>query len=104
MCHQLGYPYAVAAPSHARYGEGTGPIWLDNVHCVGNESDIFTCVHSDIGNHNCMHSEDASVECLSTYVNYEMVLYMYVHDLCILYSGHLLLTAFKFDKLVKNCS
>ena len=65
MCHQLGYPYAVAAPSRAHYGEGAGPIWLDNVHCVGNESDIFTCVHSDIGNHDCMHNEDASVECLS---------------------------------------
>ena len=64
MCHQLGYPYAVAAPSHAHYGEGTGPIWLDDVQCVGNESDIFTCVHNGIGDHNCMHDEDASVECL----------------------------------------
>ena len=64
VCHQLGYPYAVAAPSHAHYGEGTGPIWLDDVQCVGNESDIFTCVHNGIGNHNCIHSRDASVECL----------------------------------------
>ena len=64
MCHQLGYLDAVAAPSQAHYGEGTGPIWLDNVHCVGNESDIFTCVNNGIGNHDCIHYEDASVECL----------------------------------------
>ena len=71
MCHQLGYPYAVAAPLHAHYGEGTGPIWLDDLQCVGNESDIFTCVHNGIGDHNCVHNRDASVECSSmlTYIH-----------------------------------
>ena len=64
ICHQLGYPYAVAAPLSAHYGEGSGPILLDDVHCLGNESDIFTCVYNEVGNHDCTHNEDASAECL----------------------------------------
>ena len=68
VCHELGYPYAVAAPVNAHYDEGTGPIWLDEVQCLGNESGIFACVHNGTGNHNCFHNEDASAECLCTYV------------------------------------
>lgn len=66
VCHQLGYPDAVAAPLAARYGQGAGPIWLDNVQCLGNESDLFACVHNGIGFHDCKHEGDASVECLGT--------------------------------------
>ncbi|XP_066304380.1 uncharacterized protein [Branchiostoma lanceolatum] len=29
-CRQLGFPGAEAAPSSASFGEGTGPIWLDD--------------------------------------------------------------------------
>ena len=63
VCRQLGYPDAVAAPLFARYSQGSGPIWLNNVQCFGNESDIFACVHDGISNHNCKHDEDASAEC-----------------------------------------
>ena len=65
VCHELGYPYAVGAPTNAHYGEGTGPILLDNVLCLGNESGIFACMHNGVGNHDCFHHEDASAECLS---------------------------------------
>ena len=64
VCHELGYPYAVAALGDAHYGEGTGPIWLDNVQCLGNESGILSCMHNETGYHNCHHREDASAECL----------------------------------------
>ena len=47
---------------YAHFGEGTGPIHLDNVHCTGNEESIFDCSHSSY--HNCGHYEDASVRCL----------------------------------------
>ena len=63
VCHQLGYPDAVVAQYYAYYGEGTGPVWLDDVWCLGNEPDIFACVHNGIGYHNCFYG-DASVECL----------------------------------------
>ena len=63
VCQQLGYPDAVSAPLNARYGQGTGPIWLDDIQCIGNESDIFACTHNGIGSHNCKHEADASAEC-----------------------------------------
>ena len=74
ICRQLGYPDAVAAPLFARYGQGTGPIWLDNVQCLGNESDVFLCAHNGISYHNCKHDEDASAECSGTYAQYHKFL------------------------------
>ena len=68
VCHQLGYPDVVNVSLSAHYGEGTGPIWLDNVHCLGTEHNIFTCPHNGIGENNCVHSEDASLECSGSYI------------------------------------
>ena len=63
VCRQLGYPFAVSAPLSARFGNGTGRIWLDYVQCQGNESSTVNCRHLPWGVHNCGHSEDASVVC-----------------------------------------
>ena len=67
VCRELGYPDAVSAPHRARFGQGSGPIWLDNVFCSGNESSIVDCGHNGWGVENCAHSEDASVICSSEY-------------------------------------
>ena len=65
VCRQLGYSSAVSAPQNARFGQGSGKIWLDNVQCQGDESSIVNCRRSPWGVHNCGHSEDASVICSS---------------------------------------
>ena len=65
VCRQLGFPDAVSAPLSARFGAGSGRIWLDNVGCSGNESSIVNCQHSGWGAQNCGHHEDASVICSS---------------------------------------
>ncbi|CAH3036097.1 unnamed protein product, partial [Porites lobata] len=65
VCRQLGYPSAVSAPLSARFGQGSGKIWLDDVQCQGNETSIVNCRHRPWGVHNCAHSEDASVICSS---------------------------------------
>lgn len=44
-------------------GEKTQMIFLDSVVCNGNEANIYSCAHDDIGNHNCGHSEDVGVIC-----------------------------------------
>ena len=67
VCRQLGYPSAVSAPHRARFGQGSGKIWLDDVQCQGNESSIANCNHASWGVHNCGHGEDASVVCSSKY-------------------------------------
>lgn len=47
----------------AYFGEGKGPIHVDNVKCTGNERSLADCIKQDIGKHNCRHSEDAGVIC-----------------------------------------
>ena len=47
----------------ARFGEGQGPIFLDDVECFGFESSLDLCRHDGVGNHNCVHEEDAGVQC-----------------------------------------
>lgn len=68
VCRQLGFSEAVTAHSLAQYGQGTGPIWLDNVACIGTENSIFQCTSTPIGQHNCIHAEDAGVVCTNTSV------------------------------------
>ena len=51
------------ALSSARFGQGEGPIHLDNLQCTGEEESLLDCRHRGIGIHNCGHNEDASVLC-----------------------------------------
>ena len=64
VCHELGFSKALSAPIDAHFGAGSGPIWLDEVHCVGNEKSLTYCRHDGWKVHDCGHSEDASVICL----------------------------------------
>ncbi|XP_019616097.1 PREDICTED: deleted in malignant brain tumors 1 protein-like [Branchiostoma belcheri] len=63
VCRHLGYPDAVSALPSAHFGEGSGPVWLDNLVCEGNESGLSECGHNGLGVENCEHSEDAGVVC-----------------------------------------
>ena len=45
------------------YGQGNGPIWLDNLRCASNEGNLFGCPNNGIMNHDCLHYEDAGVQC-----------------------------------------
>ena len=64
VCRELGLPTDDAQRVYsAHFGEGTGPIWLDDVSCDGSESSLYLCSHDGWGNHNCRHNEDAGVIC-----------------------------------------
>lgn len=66
VCRQLGCGAALSANNGAHFGRGSGPTWLDNVRCDGQESVLSQCSHNGWGNHNCGHEEDAGVTCLDT--------------------------------------
>ena len=63
VCRQLGFHGALLAPRDASFGQGNGPIWLDDINCVGMEISISACHHSGRGVHNCGHYNDAGVVC-----------------------------------------
>jgi len=41
----------------------TGPIMLSGVQCMGYESTIFECAHTECLTHNCNHSQDVFISC-----------------------------------------
>ncbi|NWW90241.1 DMBT1 protein, partial [Rhynochetos jubatus] len=63
VCRQLGCGVALLALGSAHFGWGSGPIWLDDVSCTGQETDFSECKAKTWGIHNCHHGEDASVVC-----------------------------------------
>ncbi|XP_067166135.1 antigen WC1.1-like [Apteryx mantelli] len=63
VCHQLDCGVAVEVVSSARYGEGSGQIWLDDVNCSGDEAALWDCPAATWGQHNCPHKKDAGVVC-----------------------------------------
>ncbi|PKU30063.1 deleted in malignant brain tumors 1 [Limosa lapponica baueri] len=63
VCREVGCGQALSALSQAAFGQGSGPIWLDEVTCAGMEASLSLCQARSWGSHNCNHREDAAVEC-----------------------------------------
>ncbi|CAN0062780.1 unnamed protein product [Lampetra fluviatilis] len=63
VCRQLGLSGQARALTSARFGEGVGPIWMDEVRCLGGEGSLELCPRAPWGHHNCLHGEDAGVAC-----------------------------------------
>ena len=63
VCKQLGFLDAISAVGSAEFGEGSGPIQLDDLNCFGNETALINCSARPIQEHSCTHSEDAGVRC-----------------------------------------
>ena len=53
------------AYSFAYFGQGSGPIVLDNLDCNGDEESILEC-DFDPDTSDCTHFEDAGIRCLES--------------------------------------
>ena len=52
------------AYSNARFGQGSGPIVLNNLVCTGAEASLLDCSSDGIFNiGSCTHADDAGVQC-----------------------------------------
>ena len=63
VCRAMDCGSPLMVPSSAHFGMGDGNIWLDDVHCSGNETSLIHCLHPMFGENNCGHGEDAGVVC-----------------------------------------
>ena len=63
VCRQLGCGQALAALGEASFGPGVGPVWLDEVECLGSEVTLEACQAEPWGHGDCTHKEDAGVRC-----------------------------------------
>ena len=75
VCRQLGFNTTVVQAFRMAFpfGQGTGPIFLDNVLCTGSEQSLLLCprINPD-GDPTCGHSEDAGVRCSAEGEKFEL--------------------------------
>ncbi|XP_075144198.1 scavenger receptor cysteine-rich domain-containing protein DMBT1-like [Leptodactylus fuscus] len=63
VCQQIGCGNATAFNGSAAFGQGEGPIILDDLQCYCNEPHLWDCPHSGFLINNCGHNEDVGVVC-----------------------------------------
>ncbi|KAL1275641.1 hypothetical protein QQF64_035264, partial [Cirrhinus molitorella] len=63
VCRELGCGEPVDAVYNAHFGQGSGPIWMNNVACSGSEPTLKNCRTNGWGVNYCNHNEDAGVRC-----------------------------------------
>ena len=68
VCNQLGYYFGATPHYGASYGQGSGPIFISQLHCNGSESNILDCARDMYSVRHCEHSQDAGVECQGKYL------------------------------------
>ena len=47
-----------------QFGQGSGPIFLNQLNCNGDEDQVLACGRGPLGLHSCSHAEDTGVRCI----------------------------------------
>ena len=65
VCRELGFLNGTIS-NHPQSQPATGPVWLTQVGCFGNENKLSHCIHGGAGNiGRCSHVQDAGVQCIA---------------------------------------
>ena len=67
-CRQLGYTGVKTSFTPGPFspsGLNSQRIWLNNVRCTGNESQLIYCSHNGYGIEDCSHSQDVGIHCMA---------------------------------------
>jgi hypothetical protein len=102
ICRSLGFGGPAEAKKDGFFGPGEGQIWLDQLHCVGNETGVAECLHSYRGEHNCKHNEDAAVICALGDVRQSLVSSELHQAACSKYFEHILYSAHSYICTLKG--
>ena len=65
VCEELGFVKVIHEARRAKYGQGSGKVWLSKVECNGREMSLLECPSAGWGNNECPHTRDAGVSCLN---------------------------------------
>ena len=58
-----------SAVGRAYFGQGEGPVFLNDIECFGTETSLLQCPFgSFVTEHDCTHIEDAGVICLRKFL------------------------------------
>ncbi|XP_033498270.1 lysyl oxidase homolog 3B isoform X1 [Epinephelus lanceolatus] len=71
VCRELGFGSAKEALTGARMGQGMGPIYMNEVKCLGHEKSIWNCPFKNITSEDCQHMEDAAIRCNVPHMGFE---------------------------------
>uniref|UniRef100_F7EXQ9 SRCR domain-containing protein n=1 Tax=Ornithorhynchus anatinus TaxID=9258 RepID=F7EXQ9_ORNAN len=64
VCRQLGCGTVVSASHGAKYGPGSGRVWVYYLFCQGEEEALWNCEGFEWNPYDqCLHTEDAGVRC-----------------------------------------
>ncbi|XP_050395591.1 deleted in malignant brain tumors 1 protein [Patella vulgata] len=64
ICRMAGFDGNFALSfGKSHFGSGSGPVWIDDLSCSGDESSISVCAFRKWGTSNCDHLEDVGVMC-----------------------------------------
>ena len=67
ICRHLGFPSGVSVSPGSK-GAGSGPVWINELVCSGNESSLFDCPMRGLGDRDTRcdsHLFDGAVMCYS---------------------------------------
>lgn len=63
VVHMYMYVLGALVLPNSAFGQGSGPIFLDNLMCTGREARLVDCPHAGFEMNSCNHDQDGGLRC-----------------------------------------